>query len=168
MSALVSHASVTLCLSLMLVLPVSANPAQDARKAIRAAYAGMDKATRDRSASGYSAYLSPNCVGVDEKGMETDGRARMVQALSQAFAQVNAAKSTTQILALSLQDGGAVVTAHSDLTLSGTKNSRPFVIRSESRVRDFWIKSGGRWLLRRERVLSVTQTVNGQTVPSTS
>ena len=148
-------------------LPVQANSAQDARKAIQAAYAGMDKATSSRSASDYSAYLLPSYVGVDEKGVETEGKAKSVQALSQAFAQVSTAKSTTQILTLVLQDGGAVVTTHSNLTLSGTKNSRPFIIKSESRVRDFWIKSGGRWLLRRERIVSITESLNGRPMPST-
>ena len=167
MSTLSSRLLAALCL-IALALPAQADPVQDARKTILAAYAGMDKATRSRSASDYSAYLLSSYIGVDEKGGETDGKAKSVQALRQAFAQVSAAKSTTQILSLVLQDGGAVVTTHSNLTLSGTKNSRPFVIKSESQVRDFWIKSGGRWFLKRERILSVTETVNGRLVPSSA
>ena len=142
------------CVTLAFVSPAGASPAQDARQAIQAAYASMDQATAHRNASGYSAYLAPDFVGIDRKGAPTGGKEKTLEALRQAFAQVRAAKSTTQLLTLTLQDGGAVVTTRSQFSLSGTRNGKPFVLESENQERDFWIKSSGRWLLKRERVLS--------------
>ncbi len=158
--------AVALCPSLALSIPALANPTQDARKAVQTAYIGMDKATKLRSASAYTAYLHPDYVGIDEKGVETDGRPEMVKSLGQAFALVNTAASSTQVLTLTLQSGGAVVTQRSALTMSGTKNNQPFIIKIDSRVRDFWVKAGGRWLLKREHILSETKTINGRQLPS--
>lgn len=122
-------AALSLTLTLLaLIVPAGASPAGDARAAIQAAYAGMDRATANRSAAGYSIYLTPDFVGVDEKGKETAGRDATVQALSGILAQVKAARSATQIQTLTLQDGGAVVVTHSTLSLTGTKNGQPFVI----------------------------------------
>ena len=165
MSVLFYRVGMGVCLSLTLILSADANPMQEARRAIQSAYAGMDKATNNRDTSAYSVYLDPNIVGIDEKGKETDGKAKTLQALSQAFALVSTARSNTKITTLALQDGGAVVTTDSTLSFSGTKNGQPFVIKGENTVRDFWSKSGGRWLLKRERVVSSAQTLNGQPVP---
>ncbi len=165
MSVLFCRFGMGVCLSLTFILSATANSTQDARRAIQSAYVGMDKATDNRNTSAYSVYLDPNIIGIDEKGKETDGKAKTLQALSQAFALVSAARSNTKIKTFTLQKGGAVVTTDSTLSFSGTKNGQPFVIKSENQVRDFWNKSGGRWLLRQERVISNTQTLNGQPVP---
>lgn len=160
--------AIIVCLSLIAALPAGADPAQEARHAIQAAYAGMDKAISRRDTSAYAVYLDPDIVGIDEKGKETDGKAKTVQLLRQAFAVFRTAASKTNILTLALQGGGAVVTTHSTLSLSAMKNGRPIVVKSENQVRDFWSKSGGRWLLRQERVILNAQTLNGQPVRSAS
>ncbi len=165
MPRIVSYIALLLCLA-ALRLPAGADPTHVARTAIQVAYAGMDKATNRRDAAAYSVYLTSDFVGLDEKETNTVGKAKTLQALRQAFAAVHTAASTTQVLTLVLQDGGAVVTTHSVLTLSGTKNGQPCVIRSENQVRDFWVPSGGRWRLKRERVMSAAQTVNDRPVPS--
>ena len=166
MSILVLRAGPALCLSLVLALPTMATPTNDTRAAIGAAYAGMDKATAARNASGYAVYLAPDFAGFDPKGAEIGGKDKILQALKQTFAQVSAAKSVTRLLAFSLRDGGAVVTTHTTLTLSGTKQGKPFVLKSEDHTRDFWVKSGGHWLLKRERGLSASATLDGRPAPS--
>ncbi len=166
MSILCCRVGMGLCVSLTLVLPAGADPTQDARRAIQAAYAGMDQAVSKRDVSAYAASLDPNIIGIDEKGKETAGKANTVQLLRQAFGLFSTTASKTEILTLALQGSGAVVTTHSMASFSGTKNGEPFVIKSENRVRDFWSKSGGRWRLKQERVLSDVQTLNGRPVPS--
>ena len=165
MLTLITRGGAALCLGFALALPAHATPAGDARAAITAAYAGLDKATASRSASGYSVYLAPDFAGFDPKGAEIDGKDKILQALTQTFAQVSTAKSVTRLLTFSLQDGGAVATTHTTLTLSGTKRGKPFVLKSEDHTRDFWVQSGGHWLLKRERGLSATSTLNGHPAP---
>ena len=166
MLAFIFRAAAALCLCFALTLPAHATPAGDARTAITAAYAGLDKATASRSVSSYSAYLAPDFAGFDSKGAKISGKDKILQALKQTFAQVSTAKSVTRIMAFSLQDGGAVVTTHTRLTLSGTKQGKLFVLKSEEQDRDFWVIPGGRWLLKRERGLSVTSTLDGHPVPA--
>ncbi len=164
-SVYTSRFGIILCCGLLAVLPAGADPTQAARHAIQAAYAGMDKAIGNRDTSAYAAYLDPNIIGIDEKGKETDGKAKTVQMLRQAFALFSTASSKTEILTLALQDGGAVVTTRSALTFSAARHGRIFVVKGENQVRDFWSESSGRWLLKRERVVSDTQTLNGRLVP---
>ena len=166
MTTLAYRAGAVFWLGFALACPALAAPTDAARTAIGAAYAGMDRATASRNASGYAAYLAPDFAGFDTKGTALGGRAKTLQALAQAFAQVSAAKSATRIVTLSLQDGGAVVTTQATLTLSGTKQGQPFVLKSDDQTRDFWVKSGGRWLLKRERGLSAVQTLNGHILPA--
>ena len=152
-----------LCLTRM---PVYADSTGDAKEAIQAAYQAMDKATSAKNASGYAVYLLPNYVGVDEKGKETNGKAATVQGLSKAFSQLRTATSATRVLSLTLQDGGAVVTTRSSLSFTAIRNGQPFTVTGTNKVRDFWVKSAGHWMLKRERVMSSAQTVNGQPVPA--
>ncbi len=165
-SVYASRLGTIVCLSLIAVLPAGADPTQEARHAIQAAYTGMDKAIGSRDTSAYAVYLDPNIVGIDQKGKETEGKGKTIQKLRQAFTLFSAAASKTEILTLALQGGGAVVTTHSTLSFSAMKNGRLFIVKGENTVRDFWIKSSGRWLLRQERVISNTQTMNGEPVPS--
>lgn len=165
-ASILSRLGIILCLSFIAILPAGADPTQEARKEIQAAYAGMDKAIGSRDTSAYAAYLDPNIVGIDQKGRETDGKAKTVQLLRQGFAVFHAAASKTEILTLTLQGDGAVVTTHSTLSFSGARKGRTFTVKGENTVRDFWIRSGGRWLLRQERVISNKQTLNDQPVPS--
>ena len=165
-SASLSRIGISMCLSLIIVLPAEADPTQDARKAIQAAYTGMDKAIANRDTSAYAVYLDQNIVGIDETGKETDGKAKTVQRLRQAFALFRTAASRTEILTLTLQEGGAVVVTHSALAFSATRNGRTFAVKGENQVRDFWSRSGGHWRLKRERVVSNTQTLNSQPVPA--
>ena len=165
MSNVFCRAGLGLCLILTAVLPAGADPTQAARHAIQSAYAGMDKAIGNRDTSAYAAYLDPNIIGIYEKGKETDGKAKMVQLVRQAFVVFSTASSKTEILSLTLQGGGAIVTTRSALSFSATRNGRSVTLKGENTVRDFWSKSSGRWLLKQERVISNTQTLNGQPVP---
>ncbi len=157
-----SCASVVVSLSFGLTLSVSANPQQDARKAIRAAYAGMDKALIHHDVSAYTAYLHPAFVGHYPQGKELDGKDKDAVSLHQLFAMAKTVNSSTQLLSFSLQNGGAVVTTREKFSMSGMNESEPISLKSEGTLRGFWVKVGRHWLLKGERSLSDTTTMNGE------
>jgi len=140
---------------LALSLPGAAAPVQDARAAITAAYASMDRAFARRDLPATMAHFDPGVVTVDEYARQTDGKDKVAAQFRQAFASSGRAgaslKVSTRLLTFSLEGGGAVATTRADYTTSGTQAGVPFVHEDVRYERDYWIKAGRRWRIRREQ-----------------
>ncbi len=132
------------------------------RAAITAAYASMDRALIRHDVTAYAAHLYPTFVGVYPQGKEMHGRAEDAASLHQLFAVASAVTSSTRLLTLAFQDGGAVVTTRETFSMSMQADGQPVSVKSVGTLRGFWVRSGGHWLLKAERSLSDTTTMNGE------
>lgn len=135
---------------------------QGARTAITTAYARMDKALVHGDVSAYTSYLLPTFVGVYPQGNKIQGKDKDAASLHQLFAMAKTVTSSTQLLSCSLQNGGAVVTTRESFSMSGMHESEPIAMKSVGTLRGFWVKAGGRWLLKEEHTLADTTTLNGE------
>lgn len=135
---------------------------QGARTAITTAYARMDKALVHGNVSAYTSYLLPTFVGVYPQGNKIQGKDKDAASLHQLFAMAKTVTSSTQLLSCSLQNGGAVVTTRGSFSMSGMHEGEPIAMKSVGTLRGFWVKAGGRWLLKEEHTLADTTTLNGE------
>ncbi|MGI4788914.1 MAG: nuclear transport factor 2 family protein [Janthinobacterium lividum] len=148
-------------LSFGFILPISADPTQDTRAAIASAYTNMNKALARRDSAAYLVYLHPAYSAIFADGKEVHGKDKAAAPLRQMFALANTVTASTQILTCSLQNDGAVVTTQETMSLTSKATGKPLVIKTVDNVRSFWLKVNGRWLLKQERLLSETTTING-------
>lgn len=144
-----------------LTTPAAASPASVARAAITAAYARMSDAVQRRDADAYVASLSPDFVGVYPKGLVVRGRQGEAATLRQTFGAAKTLSASTRLVFCVLKDGGAVVTVQESTALSGQNAGGPLEIKDSATLRGFWVKSGGRWLLKRERSVADVISTNG-------
>ena len=135
-------------------------PAQ-ARKAIEGNYAKIAAALGRRDVDATFAFETPDYVAVSKKGQKLtrDQAHQMMRQIT--FAQ--AVKARTSVLAFSLSGNTATAKhrTHIDATIGNPQTNQTGKVTVDAVSSDTWVKTGGRWLLKRSQVLTSSQNMQG-------
>ena len=154
--------------------PALADAASEARRAIQAAYDGMDAAIVRKEEKGAFAFHAPDHVATFRDQEVTLAQSR--RALADLLDGARYIRSTTTIENFTLREGGkeALVTAkgYFKASIYDAATDGRVLLAMTAYTRDTWVRSGKgsgsggrRWLLKRSRVLSMNVTRNGKPVP---
>ena len=164
------RAFVTLVIALMLCASsLHADPAGDARAAIRSAYAAVDAAMARKDVAGVTAFCAPDFTSTDIHGT-VSGLAQEQQAATRLFSQAQSVSSKTIVLSCALDNPAqTTVTERSHIVMilpATAQTGKPLKAVLGGTARDTWVKTGGVWREKHDQALTEIFTVNGKALPN--
>lgn len=122
--------------------------------AIKAACAHFDSSFNQRDLPGYTDGIDNEFLGMAPEQKDIHGLAEEAESLQSLLDQEKSVTCTTRLLTLTVYEDGVVTTTAATYTPgSGSKA----VTRVDTQRR-FWVQVNGKWLVKRERLLSRTLT----------
>jgi hypothetical protein len=143
---------------------VHADATSEARKAIAAAYAKMDKAAESKNAAGILALHSPDFSQTSKSGQKRT-YAELKQMVPQMMKVAKTVKTKTVIEKFALKGNSAIVNNkdHTEILFVNPRNAEQTMkVVVDSTNEDTWTKSSKGWLKKHSKNLTSNQTMNGQ------
>jgi ketosteroid isomerase-like protein len=137
------------------------NPAQQAEKQIRAAYADMDKAMAAKDAAKATEGLAPGAALLDKNNKPINA-SQVQNGLQMLFKASSSVQSTTTVTSFAMEGKGAVVGTKSTVSMVNLAGT----LAMNTTSRDYWEPVDGAWKIKRSRSLSENVTLNGKPVPT--
>src|SRR5579862_5270366 len=154
-------------ISLFALVPAQlhADATADAKKAVRAAYSKIDSALMKKDVSGMFAMVSPDAIFVDQPQKQSFSVASLKQQLSQNLAYAKSVSTSTKVVSVKLSGSKLEVTSEGSATIvldipQAPVQSGKYVQSTMSH--DTWVKSHGRWLMKRSTIVAEHTTRNGK------
>lgn len=151
------------------VLSLSALSLADAKGEISKAYDARLKLFKARDAAGLSKLftdLTTEDVSMEGTGMAGLKKAEMAKMIKSQLSLVQSVKGGSMTLGKWKIEGDTATveaTEKMEFTMANPENAKkPMVMKGTTISSDTWVKSGGKWKLKKVKVLKEEYTVNGK------
>jgi len=137
----------------------------DVRQAIQVAYNEQNAAFSRQDIEGYLAHRAPDYVILDDDG-EGPGAEKLRKTFGVMFQGTRASSATTSILSAFSQGSGVVVLTkqHTEMTVVRPGDQKVGHLVADNWIRDFWVQVSKDWQVKRSKLMSSRQTINGQPI----
>lgn len=155
-------AAAALCLSACLPHATRADSPGEARRSVQAAYNSMSRAVMKKNVKGATAYMDPEYVQINADDSQVT-RDEIVDMLKEAFPIIKSVRASTRVQKISLKGNEATVLTKTvgRIIAVEPRTQQALGVDVSDVSREFWVKEGRGWILKRARVLKGGASLNG-------